>query len=63
MAIMRINSGNNIFWLSAYVHQPNLKGLSVDSVEQNFYAGIVGLPATVIKWSTTTGSIISGISM
>ena len=63
MAILKISSANNILWQSAYVHQSTSKGLSVDSVEQNFYVGVVGLPAAVIKWSTTTGSFISGIDM
>ena len=63
MAILRISSANNVLWQSAYVHQSNLKGLSIDSVEQNFYVGVVGSPAAIIKWSTTTGSIISGINM
>ena len=63
MAILKMSSANNIIWQSAFLYHPLPKSLSIDSVEQSIYFAAVGSPAAIIKLSTETGGIISGIKM
>ena len=55
-AIRKIDSSNNLVWMSSISDQTTKKGISVDSVEQYLYVLIYSGNANVVRMNATDGS-------
>ena len=55
----KIDSNGTLLWTSAYSYQPDIKSLSVDSLEQNVYFGVYSFNYIVVMMKAFDGDIVN----